>query len=193
MLAGNRALGLDTAAALGAFERALALVPPGDPERPETLFRFGEAAFESGSLAKASEALHEAIDWFLDRGETLAAARATVMLSRLSYRLDPTMQGKHEVEALELLESLPPTPELVEALASAASDRVLQGEHAEALVMAERALSVESELGMPRQSQTIGVRGMARAWRATQVASLRCRRRSTSRCSSVRAGGRRCT
>jgi class 3 adenylate cyclase/tetratricopeptide (TPR) repeat protein len=162
--AGTRALGLDTFAAFSAFEHALTLVPPGDPQRPDTLVRFGQAALESGMLAEADEALREAIVAFHDRGETLAAARATVMLSRAAYRLDPSSQGKHEAEALRLLESLPPSPEFVEALASAASDLVLQGQHGEALIMAERALSLGGELGLPRQPQSIGVRGMARAW-----------------------------
>ena len=60
-LAGERALGLDTAAALANLERALALTPPGHPERPEALVRFGEAAFQAGRHAEAAEALEEAI------------------------------------------------------------------------------------------------------------------------------------
>ena len=70
-----------------------------------------------------------------------------------------------DAEALELLESVPPTPELVEALASAASDHVLQGEHAEALVMAERASSldnlvvtaVELDTGRARQAMNAAI------------------------------------
>ena len=42
-LAGERALGLETAEALDAFERALALTSEGHPERAEVLARFGEA------------------------------------------------------------------------------------------------------------------------------------------------------
>jgi class 3 adenylate cyclase/tetratricopeptide (TPR) repeat protein len=164
ILAGDRALGLDTSAAVVAFERALALAPAGHRERPETLLRFGQAALESGRLVEADEALSEAIDDFRTQGEALAAARATVMLSRIAYRLDPSTQGKHEGEALELLESLPPTPELVEALASAGSDLVLQGRHADALALAERAVSIGAELGLARQAHAMGVRGMARAW-----------------------------
>ena len=53
-LAGERALGLDTAAALANLERALALAPPGHPERPEALVRFGEAAFAGRSLRRGS-------------------------------------------------------------------------------------------------------------------------------------------
>ena len=51
-LAGERALGLDTAAALSNLERALALAPGGHPERAEALARFGEAAFQAGHLTR---------------------------------------------------------------------------------------------------------------------------------------------
>ncbi|MCW3066798.1 MAG: adenylyl cyclase class-3/4/guanylyl cyclase, partial [Solirubrobacterales bacterium] len=44
-LAGERALGLDTAAALASFERALDLTAAAHPDRAAALARFGEAAF----------------------------------------------------------------------------------------------------------------------------------------------------
>ena len=47
-LAGERALGLDTAAAMTNLERALALTPPAHPDRPYALARFGKAALEAG-------------------------------------------------------------------------------------------------------------------------------------------------
>ena len=52
-LAGERALGLDIAAALSNLERALALAPEGHPERPEALARFGEAALQAGRYTEA--------------------------------------------------------------------------------------------------------------------------------------------
>ena len=68
-LAGERALGLDTAAALASFERALALTPAGHPERAAALARFGEAASHAGRYAEAKEALEEAITAFQAAGE----------------------------------------------------------------------------------------------------------------------------
>ena len=85
-LAGERALGLDTAAALDAFERALALTPEGHPERPETLSRFGEAAWQSGRFADAAEALEEAVTTFRERGEILTAASAMLTLAQVFQR-----------------------------------------------------------------------------------------------------------
>ena len=63
-LAAERALGLDTAAALASSEHALALAPAGHPDRAVALARFGEAAFHAGRLADAAEALEEAIASF---------------------------------------------------------------------------------------------------------------------------------
>ena len=59
-LAAERALGLDTAAALASSERALALTPEGHPERATALARFGEAAFHAARLGEARDALEEA-------------------------------------------------------------------------------------------------------------------------------------
>jgi class 3 adenylate cyclase len=75
-LAGDRALGLDTVAALGNFERAIALTPPDHPERPEALARFGEAAFQAGRYTEAAEALEEAIAALRSRGELAPATHA---------------------------------------------------------------------------------------------------------------------
>ena len=59
-LAGERALGLDTTAALANLERALALTPPTHPGRPDALVRFAEAAFHAGRTLEAKEALEQA-------------------------------------------------------------------------------------------------------------------------------------
>src|SRR5262249_9333351 len=80
-LAGERALGLDSTAALAAFERALALTPPGHPGRAAVLAGFGEAAHESGLLNDAVISLEEAIAAFLAADTPREAARAAVVLS----------------------------------------------------------------------------------------------------------------
>ena len=80
-LAGERALGLDTAAALANFERALALTPQGHAERAEALARFAEAALHAGRTSDASAALEEAIPALQALGDLPAQARAMNMLS----------------------------------------------------------------------------------------------------------------
>ena len=56
-LAGERALGLDTAQAEARLARALELTPADDPERPELLVRWADAAFQAGRPREAAEAL----------------------------------------------------------------------------------------------------------------------------------------
>ena len=86
-LAGERALGLDTATAITSLERALALAPEGHPDRSAALFRFGEAAFQGGRLAESSNALEEAVALFTARGDLPAAARAMGTLGNVASRL----------------------------------------------------------------------------------------------------------
>ena len=86
-LAGERALGLDTTTAITSLERALALAPEGIRHDPAALFRFGEAAFQGGRLAEASDALDEAVASFTADGDLPAAARAMGALGNVAVRL----------------------------------------------------------------------------------------------------------
>ena len=87
-LAGERALGLDTAAALSNLERALALAPEGHPERPEALARFGEAALQAGRYTEAAVALEEAIASF--RTVEASSPPPPVRWTTLSQGVRPT-------------------------------------------------------------------------------------------------------
>ena len=82
-LAGERALGLDTAAAVATLERALALTSPGDPRRVRTLTRYGQALFEAARYAEAVRALEEAIPAAQTIGDVVATAEAMTLLGRV--------------------------------------------------------------------------------------------------------------
>ena len=126
-LAGERALGLDTAAALASFERALALTPEGHPEQAAALARFGEAALDAGRFAEARDALEEAIAAFEATGDVRGAAAAISPLSKALQQFGDPRGWTLPAEALALLEPLPPSPELVDLLTSVASVETLQG------------------------------------------------------------------
>jgi class 3 adenylate cyclase/tetratricopeptide (TPR) repeat protein len=162
-LAGERALGLDTAAAISNLERALALAPEGHPERPEALARFGEAAKSGGRYTEAAEALEEAVASFRAAGDLPATARAMGWLGRAVTTLGDPRTWTLPAEALEILEPLGPSPELVTALTDVAASDALQGRSEDAIGLADRALSLASELGLPRPARALGFRGMARA------------------------------
>ncbi len=162
-LAGDRALGLDTAAALRSFERALALTPPGHPARPEALAHFGEAALQAGRLVEASQALTEAIGSFRARGDPAAATRAVAALGNVFFAQGDPRWAKLPAEALAHLEPLPPGPELVGALTEVARAETLQGNLEAGVGHAEQALSIGNELGMGRSARALGYRGLARS------------------------------
>ena len=161
-LAGERALGLDTAAALANLERALALAPPGHPERPEALVRFGEAASQAARYTEAAAAMEEAIAAFSAAGDLPATARAMGHLGRAFGVLGDPRSWSLPVEALALLEPIGPSPALVVAFTEVAFTCALQGRSEDAIGLADRALGLASELGLPRPPHALGCRGLAR-------------------------------
>jgi class 3 adenylate cyclase/tetratricopeptide (TPR) repeat protein len=160
-LAAERALGLDTAAALASSEHALALAPAGHPDRAAALARFAGAAFHTGRFADAVAALEEAIPSFRARGDLLAAARAMGSLGEVLYRTGDPRWADLPARAVALLEPLPPGPELVSSLTELLRAEALQGMSEAAIRHAEQALALAEELGLPRPARTLGYRGLA--------------------------------
>ena len=161
-VAGERTLGLDTAAALASFERALELTPAAHPDRPRTLARFGDAAFQAARYVDAAQALDEAITALRASGEVPAATTAMITLSRMVGRLGDPRSGELAAEALELLEPLAPGPELVAALTEMAIIESIHGRAEDGVRHAERALAVAERLGLARPARALGVRGLSR-------------------------------
>ena len=162
-LAGERALGLDTTAALTNFERALAVTPAGHRERPEALARFGEATFQAGRFTEAAQALTEAITSFQTRGDLPAAAHAMATLTSVLHQLGDPRCWTLPADAVALLEPLPPGTELVAALTEQARAETLQGRLAPAIGYADQALALGDKLDLDRPARALGYRGLARA------------------------------
>jgi class 3 adenylate cyclase/tetratricopeptide (TPR) repeat protein len=162
-LAGDRALGLNTAAALENFERAVALTPLGHDERPRALARFAEAALQAGRTVEAAEALEESISSFRERGDLAAAARAMGTLGNAYWDGGDPRWAELAAEASALLEPLPPGPETVGALTELSRVETLQGRCEAGAGYAERALALAEELHLERPARTLGYRGLARA------------------------------
>ena len=141
-LAGERALGLDTAQAEARLARALELCPADDPERPELLLRWADAAFQAGRPREAAAALDEALDLFRARGENEAEARALILLARVTHVLGEGRQVALAAEAVALLEQEPPGPTLVAAHTQLATAHFLAGSYGEAIAAADRALAL---------------------------------------------------
>ena len=163
-LAGERALGLDTDAALANLERALELTPVGHSDHAEALVRFAEAASHASHTGEAKRALEEAIPALGQRGDLPAQARAMHTLNIVLFRLGDPRWADLPSQALALLEPLPTSPALVEALTEVASVAWLQGRHDTAIRSAERALTLADDLGLEHPARALGFRGGSRAY-----------------------------
>jgi class 3 adenylate cyclase/tetratricopeptide (TPR) repeat protein len=165
-LAGRRALGLRTMDALDTLQRALALMPADDPDRPALLMDVAAALYDAARNADAKEALEGAVAAYIARGDERAAAAALVRLSGPARALgDPGADGM-VVRAQALLEPLGPSPELARALIERAGAAVHAGRKEAAVAYADEALAMASALGMPRPARALHFRGWARVSRS---------------------------
>jgi class 3 adenylate cyclase/tetratricopeptide (TPR) repeat protein len=162
LLAGDRAIGLETAKALQHYSRALELAPHGDPERPAILVRWGDAARQAGQQTEAVDALRAAVTGFEDLDDGLGAARAMVLLSQtLVYSGDA--RG-HELleDAVERLERESSGPDLVTGYSSAAGMCMRRGAYQAAIRWADRAIALAAELGLEEPVRALSARGTSR-------------------------------
>ena len=163
-LAGERALGLDTRQAETRLGRALELSPSDDPQRPDLLVRWADAAFQVGRPRDAAEALDRALDSLRAHGRTEATARALQLRSRVALRLGEGTHVALAAEAVDLLERQEPGSALVEAYTQLANAQFVAGGYAEAMSAADRALRLAETLGLPEPARALGYHGYARAY-----------------------------
>jgi class 3 adenylate cyclase/tetratricopeptide (TPR) repeat protein len=161
LLAGERALGLDTGKALALLEQARSLTREDDPDFPFVLMRWAEAARHAGRLRDAVDALERAVSASQARGDILRAGEGLTTLSAIRWRLGEAGHIPAVEQAIALLEPHP-GPELVAALTELASSQMVTGLCEPAISVADRALQLAAELGLPIQGRALGVRGGAR-------------------------------
>jgi class 3 adenylate cyclase/tetratricopeptide (TPR) repeat protein len=162
-LAGERALGLDTAQAEARLARALELTPGDDPERPHLLVRWADAASQAGRLREASARLDEALQILRARAEFEGAATALRLRSRVALRLGEAAHVDFAAEAVAMLESSQNTRALIDAYGQLANAQAINGSYHAAVATAERALTLARQRGEPTPARALGYRGYARA------------------------------
>jgi class 3 adenylate cyclase/tetratricopeptide (TPR) repeat protein len=160
-LAGERALRLDASHAEGRFARALELMPMADPEWPELMVRWAEAALQAGQHRRTHDALTEAMPRLEERAEPRVLSRALMVLARLSVRLGIPAEASSRA-AVAVLESLPPGPELVRAYLTLADSVWMAGRLGDVIESADRALEAAALAGLPEPGISLGIRGLAR-------------------------------
>jgi hypothetical protein len=163
-LAGDRALGLDTAQAEARLARALELTPADDPGRTVLLARWAEAAYQAGRLGEAAEALDEVLDSLRAEGRTETTARALQLRSRLAQRLGEKTSVALAAEAVSLLDRQAGGQTLVDAYAQLASAHHLGGAYREAIAAADRACALAEIFGLPEPARAVGYSGYARVY-----------------------------
>jgi predicted ATPase/class 3 adenylate cyclase len=163
-LAGERALGLDTAQAEARLSRALELTPEDDPERAHLLVRWADAISQAGRPLEAARLIDDALVLLRSSDQTEATARALQLRSRVALR---TGEGGHvalATEAVRLLEHEAPSAELVAAYTQLASAHSLAGAYAEAIAIADRAIALAAQLDLPAPTRARGYRGYGRSF-----------------------------
>ena len=163
-LAGERALGLDTVQAEARLARALELCPGDDPERPELLIRWAEAARAGWPPRRPRPRSRRRSTAFRARGDREAEARALILLTDVTFYLGGGRNLALAAEAVGLLEQEPPGPALVAAYSELGTAHFFAGEHDKAIVAADLALALAETLGLPEPARALARRGFSRAF-----------------------------
>jgi class 3 adenylate cyclase/tetratricopeptide (TPR) repeat protein len=167
VLAGDRAMQLDVGIAESYFRKALELLPPDHPGRASVLTKAAECAFLSGRFPEAERDYEQVIAGLRTRGDALGVGAAMVSLSFVHGFRGKTAQARELLrQVVELLEGLPPGPELAQAYGQIARDMMLSGRNRECMEWSEKALELAEELDIP------GVAVMSRQFRGSSRCEL---------------------
>ena len=161
-LAGDRAWPLDVAAAERHYARALGVAGPENPQRSVLLVRWAKAATELGRATEAVAPLEEAIARLTAAGDVRSAAVAQMALARAFPDEDAARWLELADEAVALLEADDPSPELVAALTEWLKLTLGLGDARKQLDVAERAMELSEQLGLPADARLLVYRGCAR-------------------------------
>ena len=161
VLAGDRAMRLDIAAAEAAYKRALELSEDG-LQRAATAVKLADALQEQGRLPEAEQAYEEAIQAFELAGDRHAAAPAMLGLARALWRHGHTSRARKVIlDGIAILER-DPGADLVVAYERAAANDAIGGRSHEAIAWAEKAIALARQVGVENISRTLQMRGLAR-------------------------------
>jgi class 3 adenylate cyclase/tetratricopeptide (TPR) repeat protein len=164
MRAGDRAMGIDPAAAERHYAHALEVVSGSDARRPQILFRHAEAQLQAGHFREAVGTYDAAVAGFAKQGDARSEALAMGREAIAYFHLGDERNVAATTEALGLLEPLGPSAELVQALTEVAGAKFVYLEPREAVEAADRAITLAAQLGVPEPARALGFRGGARAW-----------------------------
>ena len=161
-LAGDRVWPLDVAAAERQYARAMEVAGPGSPQRSRLQVKWAKTATELGRPEEAVGPLEEAIERFLAEGDVRAAAAAKMALARVLPEDGGARWLGLADEAVASLESDGPSRELVAVMTDWLRLTIEEGDYRSQLDVAQRAIDLSRELGLPVDPLLIVFRGCAR-------------------------------
>lgn len=164
VVAGNRAMRLDVAAAERFYRRALTLVSTGEPEHARLLGHLARTMQEQGRIPEAERTYEEAITALRAQDDPLALGDALVGFYMALSRHGKAQRARTVLaEAVKTLEREPPGPELAAAYVNVARDCVQSGRAVEGLEWSERTIDLAAKLGLHHQIvRSLQWRGIAR-------------------------------
>ncbi len=147
--AGDRAFALSAfPAAAMHYDKALALWPEDDADRPELLFSRAQALFNHGDESTA-DALESARDALVQSGRLETAAEAEALLARMFWLRGQQDEVFPHLDAAEaLIEGADASPGVARVLALSTRHHMLAGEEESGLRFAEEALAMAEGLGL---------------------------------------------
>jgi class 3 adenylate cyclase/tetratricopeptide (TPR) repeat protein len=162
-MAGDRARRLDTAKAYRYYSDALELMDDEDPARPAVMTRAGTAMADTG-VGSPIELYDGAAALALDHGDRVTAGEALRLAHLSRWFATGSGAGKDDLDrAVEMLEALPPTPQLAEAYITRAGYYMMTGDPEEQLVWSEKGVALSKELDNDDvRSRGLSIRGIAR-------------------------------
>jgi class 3 adenylate cyclase/tetratricopeptide (TPR) repeat protein len=147
--AGDRALALNASpAAVRLFSKALDLSRSDDAERPELLFRLGDALHRAGD-ERRGDVLEEAAEALLAAGTRPRAAEAYAVLAELWWQRGLRERSlRHQERAMALVRDAPPSAAKARVLAEVSRFQAIGGPEAEALETGREALALAQALDL---------------------------------------------
>jgi class 3 adenylate cyclase/tetratricopeptide (TPR) repeat protein len=167
VLAAEQAAAIELRRADALFRQALALTPPGHPERGRILVASAEAAGTASwrSLDDVSSVLEEALTELRASRDDVGVGKALVVKSHsLWVAGDGDRANELLDEAISVLEAHEPGPELAHAYTYATGRYAIGGQPAQALEAAAEAIPLAERLGLESMAaRARQLRGVARS------------------------------
>jgi class 3 adenylate cyclase/tetratricopeptide (TPR) repeat protein len=159
--AGDRAWALDVAAAERSYAQALEIAGPDSPHRSPLLAKWAKALTQLGRRSEAVPVFEEAIARLRAEGDVRGAAVAQMGLAFAVPDEDSQYLALAD-EAVAMLEADGPSRELVSALTDWHFLSIGEADSRKTLEVAERAMALSRELGLPTDAQLLAAHGCAR-------------------------------